>query len=97
MNYVIRVYFSINLDVVPTNMWAIDEIDQVANFNVIISVCSIRVFHCSYIAIVWGLNVGSAHCDQLSLQLFINYITSTVGGAACQPLQQQYRPTDSGR
>lgn len=29
-----------------------------------------------------GLNVGSAHCDQLSLQLFINYITGTVGGAA---------------
>ena len=29
-----------------------------------------------------GLNVGSAHCDQLSLQLFIDYITGTVGGAA---------------
>ena len=30
-----------------------------------------------------GLNVGSAHCDQLSLQLFIDYITgSSVGGAA---------------
>ena len=29
-----------------------------------------------------GLNVGSAHCDRLSLQLFIDYITGTVGGAA---------------
>lgn len=30
-----------------------------------------------------GFNVGSAHCDQLSLQLFINYITgNSVGGAA---------------
>ena len=28
-----------------------------------------------------GLNVGSAHCDQLSLQLFISYITGAVGGA----------------
>ncbi len=35
-----------------------------------------------YIAIVSGLNVGSAHCDQLSLQLFIDYITSTVDRAA---------------
>jgi len=49
-------------------------------------VCLIRVFYfvlCRYIALVSGLNVGSAHCDQLSLQLFINYITgSIVGGAA---------------
>ena len=37
---------------------------------------------CRYIAIVSGLNVGSAHCDWLSLQLFIDYITGTVGGAA---------------
>ena len=28
-----------------------------------------------------GLNVGSAHCDQLSLQLFIDYITGAVGRA----------------
>ena len=35
-----------------------------------------------YIALVSGLNVGSAHCDQLSLQLFIDYITGSVGGAA---------------
>ena len=29
-----------------------------------------------------GLNIGSSHCDQLSLQLFIDYITGSVGGAA---------------
>ena len=29
-----------------------------------------------------GLNIGSAHCDRLSLQLFVDYITGTVGGAA---------------
>ena len=37
---------------------------------------------CRYIAIVSGLNVGSAHCDQLSLQLFIDYVTGVVGGPA---------------
>ena len=35
-----------------------------------------------YIALVSGLNVGSSHCDQLSLQLFIDYITGSVGGTA---------------
>jgi len=53
------------------------EIQNHFVFQNITHVCTHR-----YIGLVSGLNIGSSHCDQLSLQLFIDYITGSVGGAS---------------
>ena len=39
---------------------------------------------CRYVVFVSGLNVGSAHCDQLALQLMVDYLSGCLGGVEDQ-------------
>ena len=35
---------------------------------------------CRYVVLVSGLNLGSSWCDQLSVEMFVDYITGQLGG-----------------
>ena len=37
---------------------------------------------CRYVVLVSGLNLGSSWCDQLSVEMFVDYITGQLGGPA---------------
>lgn len=37
---------------------------------------------CRYVVLVSGLNLGSSWCDQLSMEMFVDYITGQLGGPA---------------
>ena len=37
---------------------------------------------CRYMVLVSGLNLGSLWCDQLSVEMFVDYITGQLGGPA---------------
>ena len=40
--------------------------------------------HFRYVVLVSGLNVGSAHCNQLALQLMVDYLSGCLGGVEDQ-------------
>ena len=40
--------------------------------------------HFRYVVFVSGLNVGSAHCNQLALQLMVDYLSACLGGVEDQ-------------
>ena len=37
---------------------------------------------CRYVVLVSGLNLGSSWCDQLSVEMLVDYITGQLGGPA---------------
>ena len=43
-----------------------------------------HLYHFRYVVFVSGLNVGSAHCNQLALQLMVDYLSGCLGGVEDQ-------------
>ena len=40
------------------------------------------LFHTRYVVLVSGLNLGSSWCDQLSVEMFVDYVTGQLGTPA---------------